>query len=502
MTESSLDPQLATRARGALLGLVAGNQLGVPTEHLGTPEAIREAYPHGVWDLPAPPKGSPYDDDAALTLLLAESLVERADFDAADVAQRWVRWMKLDGRGLGVTTRNALRMIDRGVEPFEAGRQAHALNPKSSAGNGAIMRCAPVAIRFHDNIDKLSRASTQQAAITHADERCLWGAAAVNLAIRELLYGNIYFLDEVLHRLRDRAPRVLLEALHRVLREDQAALPVVVPGETGYVVHCVEIAFWFATHDRTLEDALVYLAQAGGDTDTNAAVTRALLGARYGETALPQRWMAQLVGVQGMLRLADRLLQPPPHGPRRSQSLRAEGARQIELQSLDELRPAEIAEGHHRDPPLQDVGAQVEPGTVRGIADQAAAFHQLRGLGGSVAHQRIAALQRPGARREVPVGHARGEAAITRSRGAGRGGLGGEQQRHQQRDRPSPRVSERSHGANIGKNGPGGASRAVPPPDLRPCERSALASPSDPERPRTPRCRPRRGCGSPRPGSP
>src|SRR5882762_3420363 len=71
-----MNPELVSRARGALLGLVAGNQLGVPTEHLGTPEAIRKAYPNGVWDLAPPPKNSPYDDDAAMTLLLGAPLGE------------------------------------------------------------------------------------------------------------------------------------------------------------------------------------------------------------------------------------------------------------------------------------------------------------------------------------------------------------------------------------------------------------------------------------------
>jgi ADP-ribosyl-[dinitrogen reductase] hydrolase len=170
------------------------------------------------------------------------------------------------------------------------------------------MRCVPVALRYRDDLDRLIRVSTQQAAITHSDERCTWGAAAVNLAVRELLHGNIYFVDEVLHRLRDRAPRALVEAIHRVPREGQDDLPVTVAGETGYVVHCVEIAFWFVTHDRTLEDALVYLAQAGGDTDTNAAVAGALLGARYGESALPPRWMDQMVGAHGIAKLAEQLL--------------------------------------------------------------------------------------------------------------------------------------------------------------------------------------------------
>lgn len=303
-----LDAQLVTHARGALLGLVAGNQLGVPTEHLGTPDAIRKAYPGGIVDLAPPPKNSPYDDDAAMALLLGESLLASKDFDAADVARRWVKWMKVDGRGIGLTTRRALTLIERGKEPFEAGRLANQENPSRAAGNGSVMRCIPVALRYHDNIDRLIRVSTQQAAITHSDERCTWGAAAVNLAARELLHGNIYFIDEVLHRIGDRAPRTLRDAIHRVPRERASDLPIANPGEAGYVVHCVEIAFWFVTHDWTLEDALIYLAQAGGDTDTNAAVAGALLGARYGEVGLPPRWIDQLVGAHGIAKLAEDLV--------------------------------------------------------------------------------------------------------------------------------------------------------------------------------------------------
>ena len=291
-----------------MLGLVAGNQLGVPTEHLGTPDAIRQAYPNGVTDLAAPPKNSPYDDDAAMTLLLGESLMASQGFDANDVARRWVKWMKVDGRGIGMTTRRALTLIDRGKEPFEAGRLANQENPGRSAGNGSVMRCVPVALLYHNDPDRLIRVSTQQAAITHADERCTWGAVAVNLAARELLHGNIYFVDEVLHRMGDRAPRVLRDAIHRVPRESESDLPIARAGEAGYVVHCVEIGFWFATHDRSLEESLIYLAQAGGDTDTNAAVAGALLGARYGEVALPPRWMDQITGVEGIAKLAERLV--------------------------------------------------------------------------------------------------------------------------------------------------------------------------------------------------
>src|SRR5260370_7021094 len=84
------DPGVVTRARAALLGLVAGNQLGVPTEIYGTPEAIQAAFPTGPVDPPPPPKGAPYDDAAAMTLLPGESRGERADFGATDVPRpRW-----------------------------------------------------------------------------------------------------------------------------------------------------------------------------------------------------------------------------------------------------------------------------------------------------------------------------------------------------------------------------------------------------------------------------
>ncbi len=74
------------------------------------------------------------------------------------------------------------------------------------------------------------------------------------------------------------------------------------------MIHCVEIAFWFAAHARSLEEALLYLARAGGDTDTNAAVAGALIGARDGEAGIPPRWLGLIAGAEGIASLADRLI--------------------------------------------------------------------------------------------------------------------------------------------------------------------------------------------------
>jgi ADP-ribosylglycohydrolase len=78
--------------------------------------------------------------------------------------------------------------------------------------------------------------------------------------------------------------------------------------EAGYVVHGVEIALWFAYHEPNLERGLIWLAGAGGDTDTNAAVAGGLMGARDGEQAVPARWIAALPDAPRIRLLAARLV--------------------------------------------------------------------------------------------------------------------------------------------------------------------------------------------------
>src|SRR5690606_1907491 len=91
-------PDLASRARGALLGFAAGNVLGVPTEFLHTPDLIQARFPGGVRDVVREDTpDSPYDDDLALTLILAEELLEPA-VDLHRLALRWADWAERDGR--------------------------------------------------------------------------------------------------------------------------------------------------------------------------------------------------------------------------------------------------------------------------------------------------------------------------------------------------------------------------------------------------------------------
>ncbi len=291
---------IAERARGALLGHAAGNALGVPTEFLGQPAAILAEFPGGVRDiLRRDTPGSPFDDDVAMALLLAEELLT-GDVDLERLAHRWIHWLDADGRGAGHWTRTALNHI-----------RTHGSPPSSTGGrapNGAVMRALPVAIATRGSPQNLVAGTFHTAALTHPDDRCTWSAVAVNVAAAELLGGRRDFLADVIEVLRvNQAPVELLAAVRRVPLARRKELPIL--GDRAWdAVSCAEIALWAAWHEPNLESALIWLANAGGDTDTNAAVAGGLLGARDGEAAIPARWIAALPDVERLREIATRLV--------------------------------------------------------------------------------------------------------------------------------------------------------------------------------------------------
>jgi ADP-ribosyl-[dinitrogen reductase] hydrolase len=173
------------------------------------------------------------------------------------------------------------------------------------------MRALPVALAARGSPRNLVAGTWHTAALTHPDERCTWSAVAVNVAAAELLAGRRDFLADVIEVLRvNEAPAELLAAVRRVPLERREELPIV--GDRAWdAVTCAEIALWTAWHEPNLEEALIWLANAGGDTDTNAAVAGGLLGARDGEAAIPRRWLDALPETARLRTVAERLVGLP-----------------------------------------------------------------------------------------------------------------------------------------------------------------------------------------------
>ena len=164
------NPEL-DRYRGALLGLAVGDALGAPVEFMrpGTFDPVTEMMgggPHGLMP-------GEWTDDTSMALCLAESLIECQGFDPVDQLRRYVRWWQnghLSSTGLcfdiGITTRTAL-------ENFQTTGEPAGLTSPDSAGNGSIMRLAPVPMFFAQNMHDAVEYAARSSVTTHAAEEAV-----------------------------------------------------------------------------------------------------------------------------------------------------------------------------------------------------------------------------------------------------------------------------------------------------------------------------------------
>ena len=295
------------QARGALLGLAAGNLLGLPVEGWSS-DQIANRYPDGVTDIEPAERNLPMDDDLALTVELAEALLQQ-DQDLPDnFARRLIDWRHQNGRGIGITTSNVITLLERGYHHTQAPRMVYEDRGRI-APNGGIMRCAPVAL-FRRNQPQLLIAETAQTcAVTHHAPECQWSCILLNAAIAMLLRGqtpSIGDLADAAHL--DGAPPEIAEKIRAVT---QAPEPLHFDrGLIGHTLLCLQAAMWALTTPLTLESALVRLVRQGGDTDTNGAVAGTVLGARYGARTIPSRWRRCIPGQAHIQNLADSLSSP------------------------------------------------------------------------------------------------------------------------------------------------------------------------------------------------
>jgi ADP-ribosyl-[dinitrogen reductase] hydrolase len=297
---------LEERYLGCLIGLACGDALGGPVE-FDTRGQMDERYPGGLRDfigggwLRLEP--GEITDDTQMTLDVARSLVAHPDGNMDDLAARFLEWRNSEPKDIGNTTRDALDRIARGVPWDEAGEQAHInRGARDSAGNGAIMRCAPVAMRFRNQPDRMRDISIDVSRITHANPLCTWSSVVVNQAIGDLLNGAD-IANAIDASAGDIAHTEVRAAVHhsRTAKREEIR-------SGGYVLDTLSAAYWSLLQTTSFEDAVVISVGLGGDTDTTAAVTGALAGAYYGIDEIPERWRTQVQHRDELGQLAIELL--------------------------------------------------------------------------------------------------------------------------------------------------------------------------------------------------
>jgi ADP-ribosylglycohydrolase len=284
------------RYRGALLGLATGDAVGTTLEFTapGSFTPIQDMVGGGPFGL----QPGQWTDDTSMALCLAESLIECRGFDPVDQLRRYVRWWReghLSSTGtcfdIGGTVREALSTFER------TGRADSGPTHDRSAGNGSIMRLAPVPLFFAADPAEAVRQAGESSKTTHGVK------AAVDACryLGALLIGAVQGAtkDELLSARYSPAPGLwdaapLTHAIAAIAAGSfKARNPPEIRG-SGYVVHSLEAALWALYHGSTFREGCLLAANLGEDADTTAAVYGQLAGAFYGEEGIPAAWRARL----------------------------------------------------------------------------------------------------------------------------------------------------------------------------------------------------------------
>jgi ADP-ribosyl-[dinitrogen reductase] hydrolase len=283
---------------GSVLGLVVGDALGAPFEFKRAHE-IPDPIP--AFELPwfGFPPGT-WTDDTELARNLWQSLLEHEGrLDPVDVVRRHLAWLATSPRDVGSITRRVLSWTADGVEDA-AHRYVTERGPEMSAGNGSVMYCAPLGVVSAFRPEELLSTAPRMSAITHWDERCRTGCLAVTTAIAALVRGE-GGEEAVRSALKVVAERAGGEELEYLVGAAGIERPIDGPDQ-GFVFFTTGVGLRVVGEERGFEEGLREVIALGGDTDTNASVAGALLGALHGVDGIPEPWL-ELIAESREIRL-------------------------------------------------------------------------------------------------------------------------------------------------------------------------------------------------------
>ncbi len=312
--------------RGALVGAAVGDALGSTVDRLSRPEVKakygihRELIGGGRLKLKAGELG----DDTRLAFEVAQSIVENGEVDIKDIATRMVEYCAKEssGTGMGPTTKAVLTTLKpRGKDLFAASRKVWQAHGGDVAGSGSMARVAPIGMFRRVAFKELIQETLDVCRLTHMDPRCVDSCLAFNFGVSYLTSGKdpSKLLFKTWRFLAD--TRATKEYREQIGEEDSVdpaqdmvkylkAVNNVAYDElqaNGMAIETTQSAYWLTLNAIDFEEGLVRAVNLGGDAATLGAVAGGLLGARFGEQAIPERWLESLDMCSELEAVADKL---------------------------------------------------------------------------------------------------------------------------------------------------------------------------------------------------
>jgi ADP-ribosyl-[dinitrogen reductase] hydrolase len=289
------------RYRGCLLGLACGDALGTSVEFStrGTFPPVTGMRGGGPFSL----KPGYWTDDTSMALCLAESLCTKSGFDAHDQMGRYVNWWQWgywsstgECFDIGMTVRDALVRFMNTGNPMAGDVDAN------TAGNGSLMRLAPIAMFFHPNQDLVIRYAAQSSRTTHgapeAVECCQLLAALISRALGGATKEALLDISDMPFQ----EPKVIRLANGSYKGKIRSEII-----SSGYAIASLEAALWCIHNTSDFKSAVLEAVNLGDDADTTAAITGQLAGALYGLGSIPLDWIQTLHMRDDITGMADAL---------------------------------------------------------------------------------------------------------------------------------------------------------------------------------------------------
>jgi ADP-ribosyl-[dinitrogen reductase] hydrolase len=293
------------RFRGCLFGLACGDAVGTTLEFKprGTFPPLTDMVGGGPFGL----RPGEWTDDTSMALCLAVSLVEQAEFDAGDQMARYARWQAegyLSSNGtcfdIGNTVAAALARYRRTGEPLSGSTDPY------TAGNGSLMRLAPVPMYYVEDLEQVAHYSAQSSRTTHGAREAVDACRLFGLMLARALRGHSK--DSLLFESHLALPGpALAPAIAAIARGEYRDKERRDLRGSGYVVRSLEAALWCFLRTDEYRAAILTAANLGDDADTTAAVCGQIAGAYYGVAGIPERWRTLLALRERIDALAQRL---------------------------------------------------------------------------------------------------------------------------------------------------------------------------------------------------
>lgn len=287
------------RMCGALLGLAVGDAIGTTVEFKprGSFDPVTDMVGGGPFDL----EPGQWTDDTSMALCLANSLMEKKEFDAFDQMEKYYRWwtegymsVKDHCFDIGNATSAALARFESSQDPFSG-----SIDPNRS-GNGSLMRLAPVPIFFYPDMEKIIHYSGESSRTTHASKHCIDCCQLFGWLLGQAIAGkdNKDFLFEFPNKLQTPEVQGIADGHYRHLDRDSVF-------GTGFAVESLEAALWCFWTTNNFEEAVLMAVNLGDDADTTGAICGQIAGAYYGRTGIPPQWADKVYNARNILMTVD-----------------------------------------------------------------------------------------------------------------------------------------------------------------------------------------------------